>query len=88
MLNLNTVGSIISFNFETIVLGDLTSYKNERKDIGMFARAIYDYDSKYYITGMIRRDGSSIFGENNQWGVFPSVQVAWNISTENFISIR
>ena len=81
----NTVGSDNFLNFETIVLGDLTSYKNERKDIGMFARAIYDYDSKYYITGMIRRDGSSIFGENNQWGVFPSVQVAWNMANENFI---
>lgn len=81
----NTLGSDNFLNFETIVLGDLTSYKNERKDIGMFARAIYDYKSKYYITGMIRRDGSSIFGENNQWGVFPSVQVAWNMANEDFI---
>jgi TonB-linked SusC/RagA family outer membrane protein len=81
----NTLGSDNFENFETIVLGNLKSYKNERKDIGMFARATYDFESKYYVTGMIRRDGSSIFGENEQWGYFPSVQVAWNIANENFL---
>jgi TonB-linked SusC/RagA family outer membrane protein len=81
----NTLGSDNFENFETIVLGNLKSYKNERKDIGLFARAMYDFQSKYYVTAMIRRDGSSIFGDNEQWGYFPSVQVAWNIANENFI---
>lgn len=82
----NFLGSDNLQNFEDVLLGDITSHKGERKDIGMFARVMYDYNSKYYITGMVRRDGSSVFGDNNQWGYFPSVQVAWNIANEGFIA--
>ncbi len=82
----NQLGADDLQNFEDILLGDSDSYKGERKDIGLFARAMYDYKSKYYITGMIRKDGSSVFGPNNQWGYFPSVQVAWNAANESFIA--
>ncbi|NMH27159.1 SusC/RagA family TonB-linked outer membrane protein [Flavobacterium silvaticum] len=81
----NSLGADNLQNFETLLLGDITSYKNERKDVGYFARIMYDYASKYYITGMIRRDGSSVFGANNRYGNFPSVQVAWNVANENFV---
>ena len=37
------------------------------------------------IQATVRRDGSSVFGKNNQWGTFPSVSVAWNITEENFM---
>lgn len=52
--------------------------------ISYFGNASYNYDNKYYIEGNIRRDGSSRFGSNNRWGVFPSVSGAWRISKENF----
>ncbi len=81
----NSLGADKLQNFEDVQLGDIESYKGERTDIGVFARAMYDYDSKYYLAAMIRRDGSSVFGDNNQWGWFPSVQVAWNMANENFI---
>ncbi|HEY9221514.1 MAG: SusC/RagA family TonB-linked outer membrane protein [Lutibacter sp.] len=81
----NSLGADKLQNFEDIQLGDIESYKGERTDIGVFGRIMYDYDSKYYLAAMIRRDGSSVFGENNHWGWFPSVQVAWNMANENFI---
>ena len=57
----------------------------ETQLISDFARFNYNYKSKYLLQGSIRRDGSSVFGENNQWGYFPSVGAAWRISQENFM---
>ncbi len=51
----------------------------------VFARAIFSVDDKYLITGSIRRDGSSRFSEQNRWGNFPSVALAWKISEESFV---
>lgn len=48
-------------------------------------RATYNYADKYYLTATIRRDGSSRFGKDNQWGWFPSAALAWRISNENFL---
>lgn len=50
----------------------------------MFGRVTYDYKSKYAFTGILRRDGSSKFGENNRFGVFPSLGVSWVASDEAF----
>jgi iron complex outermembrane receptor protein len=63
----------------------ITSYKNESLLASFFARASYDYAKKYFITATIRRDGSSKFGDNNEWGWFPSGSVAWNIKGEDFM---
>jgi len=49
-----------------------------------FGRAIYDYKNKYLFTGTLRYDGSSIFGANKHWGIFPSFSLGWNIDKENF----
>ena len=49
------------------------------------ARVNYNYGSKYFVTASIRRDGSSRFGENNKYGVFPSAALAWRISDEKFM---
>jgi TonB-linked SusC/RagA family outer membrane protein len=51
----------------------------------LFGRVTYDYKSKYAFTGIIRRDGSSKFGPNNRYGIFPSVGVSWLISEESFM---
>jgi len=47
-------------------------------------RLEYAYQGKYLLNGSVRRDGTSIFTEDQRWGVFPSVSVAWRISEENF----
>jgi TonB-linked SusC/RagA family outer membrane protein len=49
-----------------------------------FARLNYDYDKRYFVTGTIRRDGSSRFGDNKKYGVFPSVSAGWIVSDEAF----
>lgn len=51
----------------------------------LFSRLNYIYNDKYILTGVIRRDGSSRFGANNRYGVFPAVSAAWRISSENFM---
>lgn len=51
----------------------------------LFARANYSYDNRYYLSAVIRRDGSSRFGPNNRYGVFPGVSAAWRISGESFM---
>lgn len=53
--------------------------------LSYLARVNYSYKSKYLLTGTIRRDGSSRFGENNKWGTFPSVSGGWRISEEEFL---
>lgn len=50
-----------------------------------FARAIINYKDKYLLTGTFRADGSTRFGENNRYGYFPSVALAWNASSEEFL---
>lgn len=49
-----------------------------------YGRVNYDYKGKYFITGNIRRDGSSRFGSNKKWGYFPSASAGWIISDESF----
>ncbi|RDC54911.1 TonB-dependent receptor [Pedobacter chinensis] len=50
----------------------------------VFLRATYDYDEKYLFTGVIRRDGSSRFGQNFPFGYFPSFSLGWVTSKEGF----
>ncbi|MBC7568770.1 MAG: TonB-dependent receptor [Spirosoma sp.] len=53
--------------------------------LSYLARVNYNYQSKYYLTASIRTDGSSRFGTQNKYGVFPSVAVAWRVSDESFL---
>ncbi len=50
-----------------------------------FGRATFNYNDKYFLTGSIRRDGSSKFGINNRYGNFPAVSGKWLISNEDFM---
>ncbi len=52
--------------------------------LSYFAQAGYSFKSRYVLSAAVRRDGSSRFGANNRWGVFPSVSAAWNVSNERF----
>lgn len=50
-----------------------------------FAKLNYNYADKYLFAATVRRDGSSRFGTNNQYGVFPGFSGAWRISNEDFL---
>lgn len=65
--------------------GDVYSYKGESRLVSFYSRANYTFNDKYMLTGTIRWDGSSRFGANNKWGVFPSASFAWRISEEKFM---
>jgi TonB-linked SusC/RagA family outer membrane protein len=53
--------------------------------VSYLARVNYNYNSKYYLTASFRTDGSSRFGKDKKYGLFPSAAVAWRISDENFM---
>lgn len=54
--------------------------------LAYFATMDYDYDSKYGVSAVIRRDGSYRFVEENKFGTFWSVGARWNIDQESFMS--
>ena len=66
-------------------LGDVYSYKNSQKLISFFGRVNYNFLGRYMLTATLRHDGSSVFGDNNKWGTFPSVSLAWRASDEAFL---
>ena len=75
-----------SFGFD-IPQADRTSGSSdfvEHKLSSLFGRVNYSYEDKYLFTGIVRRDGSTRFGGNNKFGVFPSFSVGWNINRESF----
>ncbi|MFS2805770.1 TonB-dependent receptor [Phocaeicola vulgatus] len=51
----------------------------------ILGRVFYSYQNKYLFTATIRRDGSSKFGKNNQYGYFPSFSLGWNVAEEKFM---
>jgi iron complex outermembrane receptor protein len=57
----------------------------ENKLASWFGRANYSFADKYQLTATVRADGSSRFGEDNRWGIFPSFSGAWRLSEESFM---
>ncbi|WP_461487215.1 SusC/RagA family TonB-linked outer membrane protein, partial [Pedobacter sp.] len=77
--------------YQAISAGSLTNslnyYNGFEKDrfSSIFGRINYSYKDKYYLQGVIRRDGSSKFGPDNKYGYFPAVSGSWYINQENFL---
>ncbi|HET8656753.1 MAG TPA: SusC/RagA family TonB-linked outer membrane protein [Longimicrobiaceae bacterium] len=61
------------------------SWRNDSRLVSFFGRANYNYGNRYYLTGVLRRDGSSRFGAGNKWALFPAASAAWRISEEPFM---
>ncbi|HAN77924.1 MAG TPA: hypothetical protein DCQ31_09205 [Bacteroidales bacterium] len=76
----NNLGMLID-----VTSGDISSYKSSNKLISFFGRTTYNYNSKYFLTATLRRDGSTKFGANNEWGIFPSASLGWTIKEEAFL---
>lgn len=55
------------------------------KIISFYSRLNYQFNNKYLLQATIRRDGSSAFGANHQWGTFPSASIGWKIINEPFM---
>ncbi|MEM9984747.1 MAG: TonB-dependent receptor, partial [Bacteroidota bacterium] len=67
-------------------LADFSTFKNANKIISAFTRVNYSLLDRYLVTFTYRTDGSDRFGEENQWGNFPSFALAWRLSEEGFLS--
>ncbi len=59
-------------------------YEYENTLASYFGRVNYNFDSKYLLTALLRVDGSSRFGSNNKYGMFPSLSVGWVLTEEDF----
>lgn len=77
------LGNYQAVNGYTVNFGG-TVYQTTRF-ISDFFRVNYSFDKKYLIQASVRRDGSSVFGTNNQWGYFPAVGIGWRIDQERFM---
>ena len=86
-----------NLGYTNLVLGNPYGIPNYRINLGNdltygqvrlisdFGRLNYNYKDRYLLQASLRRDGSSVFGENNAWGLFPSVGAAWRIANESFM---
>jgi TonB-dependent starch-binding outer membrane protein SusC len=61
------------------------SYIQESRLVSFFSRANYGYAGRYYLTGVVRRDGSSRLAEGHKWSTFPAVSASWRINNEDFM---
>jgi TonB-linked SusC/RagA family outer membrane protein len=62
-----------------------TGFTTENQLLSYFGKVNYSLNNKYLVSATLRYDGSSRFGENNKFGVFPAVSVGWTLSNEDFI---
>ena len=62
-----------------------TVLSTANRTASFFGQVSYNYDSKYYLSGTLRADGSTKFAPGNQWGWFPSISGAWVINKEKFL---
>lgn len=69
----------------TLVRNRPTGYAYENELQSFFSRVNYQLADKYLMTATLRIDGSSKFGSNNKYGVFPSFSVGWRLSEEEFL---
>ena len=84
MKNTEIISGIYEFdNFVNI--SSVSSYTDEYKKEGYFARLNYDYADKYYLSASYRHDGSSRFHKDHRWGDFYSVGLSWRVSEEEFM---
>ncbi|MDD4226861.1 MAG: SusC/RagA family TonB-linked outer membrane protein, partial [Mariniphaga sp.] len=65
--------------------GNVGGGENRNALVSYFARANYIFDNRYLLTATVRRDGSSRFGENKRFGVFPAFSLGWRVSEEAFM---
>lgn len=65
-------------------LNNTGSFQFEERLLSTFLRAEYNYKRRYMVSAIVRRDGSSKFGPNNRFGIFPALSGAWILSEESF----
>jgi TonB-dependent starch-binding outer membrane protein SusC len=72
-------------NVATYDLAGTNTGRSAHSLVGLFSSLSYDYKGKYLINGTLRKDGSSRFGVDKRYGLFPSASIGWRLSGENFM---
>lgn len=76
-------------NYQTLGNGTISvsnsSSVSQSALFSVFSRADYTFDDKYLLGVTLRRDGSSVFGTEKRYGVFPSVSAGWRVTNEKFM---
>ena len=88
---IGSASRLFSTNFDYLSLSNGTinitngssAYNNTLFSI--FSRVDYSFDDKYLVGVTVRRDGSSRFGANRRYGIFPSVSLGWRLTGEEFL---
>ena len=84
--NLSNDTRVFDLDGNTRIQNNMNSGQNEWNLTSYLGRVNYNFNGKYLATASVRIDGSSRFGNNNEFGVFPSGSLAWVISEEGFMS--
>ncbi|GET27276.1 TonB-dependent receptor [Prolixibacter sp. NT017] len=79
-------GSNFNRNGDGTQVAEDSKYINENYLVSFFGRLNYTLNDKYLFTFTLRDDGSSRFGPNNRWGLFPAAAFAWKINKEGFLA--
>ena len=64
----------------------IDSWHSRQRIMSFFGRVNYDYQSKYLLSLVLRKDGYSKLAKENRWGVFPGVSTGWVFSKEKFMA--
>jgi TonB-dependent starch-binding outer membrane protein SusC len=65
---------------------DPQSFRTDERWISFIGRASYGFKQKYFLTGVLRRDGRSAFGVDHKWAYFPGVSASWRMTDESFMA--
>ena len=82
--NGNTILGYDGLHKATTQKVNLNSWKHT--NVGLMGRINYAFNDRYFLTASYRRDGSSVFGDDNKWGNFYAFGGAWNITKESFMT--
>ncbi|HEU4994972.1 MAG TPA: SusC/RagA family TonB-linked outer membrane protein [Gemmatimonadaceae bacterium] len=80
-----------AFSFDNMVAGGSVpagypySWRSESKLASFFGRANWGFANRYFITGVLRRDGSSRLAPGHEWATFPGISGSWKLSEESFM---
>ena len=62
-----------------------SSYANESRLVSFLSRANYGFRDRFFVTGVLRYDGSSKFAEGHQWALFPGLSASWHLTQQEFL---
>lgn len=82
----NNYNEVSIIGGDRVIDGDRISGRRfDQRLLSHFLRVQYDFEGKYLVSAVVRRDGSTIFGPENRFGIFPSGSVGWVASDEDFL---